>query len=89
MEKYGISEENWLCPADQVRLDQRMQLTKKQKKKPYLGSYVPAKIEAGSASPFRYSIPWMAEKGSYHKGGGHLLMPDGSVTLKMDPFAGR
>ena len=98
--QYGIGEDVWLCPSDDRRVEQRAGLRKgknrkskakgkNRNKKVYVGSYVPSKFEPGSNAPFLTSQPWMAEKGNYHRTGGHILMPDGEIATQFDPFAGR
>ncbi len=86
MEKYGASENTWRCPADKTGLEMEKQVTKGEF---FSGSYVPSHFDRIPNSPFRYNQPWVIERGGNHGKGGHVLMPDGSVDVKSNPFVGR
>ncbi|MEM6278108.1 MAG: prepilin-type N-terminal cleavage/methylation domain-containing protein [Verrucomicrobiota bacterium] len=85
LEPYGISEETWWCPADSQALDIE---NLRESGLSYI-SYVPTVFDDKPQSPFRYNQPWLIERGSFHRGGGQILMPDGSVTGKRTAFFGR
>jgi type II secretory pathway pseudopilin PulG len=87
MEKYGASENTWRCPADKTRLEMEQQISSD--KDFFSGSYVPSHFDKIPSSPFRYNQPWVVERGGNHGKGGHVLMPDGSVDVRSNPFVGR
>ena len=84
MEPYGVSEEYWLCPSDEDML----KYTDIEEDKFY-GSYIPTPFDDKSATPFRWNQPWVIERGDFHGGGGHMLMPDGSIQQQVNMFSGR
>ena len=87
LEPYGASTETWLCPSDKLYL--QMKKSEIEKKDRFFGSYVPTPFDKSPASPLRWNQPWLIERGDFHGEGGHLLMPDGSISSARNPFHGR
>ncbi|MDF1813452.1 MAG: type II secretion system protein [Verrucomicrobiales bacterium] len=86
MEKYGVGENMWRCPGDKAAIEFEQKVSRE---KFFTGSYVPSNFDDSSTAPFRYNQPWVLERGTNHGRGSHVLMPDGSVSERSNPFAGR
>lgn len=83
--KHGVSPKAWICPGDKDSLG-----AFKAEGKVVSASYFPAYFDTKATSPYQYNTPWVVERGGFHgKNGGHIVMPDGSVTERANPFAGR
>lgn len=94
LEPYGGNEEMWLCPSDKDLIKFRLLNEQKRKNerkgaKKYFGSYVPTRFAPGNHTPFRWNQPWLLERGAFHSGKSHMLLPDGSVHDTRDAFYGR
>lgn len=89
LEPYGTSQDTWICPSDKVYADIKKDKTKQLRDDDYFGSYVPTPFDENPATPFRWSQPWVVERGDYHGKGSHMLMPDGSIQDKNNPFYSR
>ncbi len=87
LEPYGSNRDMWLCPSDEVHKEMRENLKKGKDK--FFGSYVPTPFDNNPSTPFRWSQPWLIERGDYHGKGGHMLMPDGSIQESNNPFYNR
>ena len=87
LEVYGIFKETCLCPSYKLLLQMKKSETEKADR--YFGSYVPTPFDKSPSSPLRWNQPWLIERGDFHGKGGHILMPDGSVTSARNPFHGR
>ncbi len=85
LEPYGVPEEAWICPSDR-RFER---LIEQEGKKVFRGSYVATMFDEKAATPFKWNQPWVMERAGFHRGGAHVLMPDGSVNSSKNPFAGR
>ncbi|MDF1823289.1 MAG: hypothetical protein P1U68_01530 [Verrucomicrobiales bacterium] len=83
-EPYGAGPDTWICPEDR-RLERRLEGDELGT----IGSYAVTRFDAKSQSPFKWNQPWLIERGSFHGGGAHMLMPDGSVQSSSNPFFGR
>lgn len=83
-EPYGAGFDTWICPEDR-RLERKIAGDELGT----IGSYVVTRFDEKSQSPFRWNQPWIMERGSFHGGGAHILMPDGSVQSSTNPFFGR
>lgn len=78
LEPYGPSEQTWLCPSDKLQRESQDE---------YSGSYMPAKFDAHHFTPYRWAgQPWLVERGKLHKGGAHIMLPDGSIHGSEDVF---
>lgn len=84
LEPYGVGADTWLCPSDKIFLEFR-----KVKKETFFGSYAPTPFDKSPGTPFRWSQPWLIERGDFHGKGSHMLMPDGSVQDSQNPFHSR
>ncbi len=80
IEPYGISEDNWLCPSDKVRVE-KFDDDK-------TGSYIPTAFDGLAITPHRWNQPWLVERGDLHGKGAHVAMPDGSINPSTNPFGG-
>lgn len=85
LDGYGVGPDSWVCPSDR-RLVQAMG---GEKRPPVMGSYVVSRFGDKAQDPFRYNQPWALERGGFHRGGPHILLPDGSVQSVNNPFFGR
>jgi len=85
-EKYGASENTWRCPADKRILEMEKMNSDKDH---FNASYFASKFDDNPNSPFRYNQPWVVERAGHHGNGGHVVMPDGSVDVRTNPFLGR
>ena len=71
MDPYGAGDTHWLCPADVVRKESKVE---------YNGSYMPTKFDEHNFTPYRWAgQPWLIERGDFHKKGAHIMMLDGSI----------
>ena len=85
-EPHGLNRETWICPSDRA-LERKLKDDFKEDE--FLGSYIPTRFDEHPATPFRWNQPWLMERAGFHGNGPHVLMPDGSVSASMNPFAGR
>lgn len=83
LEPYGVGEESWLCPSDKVF----KQLPKGVQE--YAASYAPTQFNPHRYTPYKWNQPWLVERGDYHGKGGHVMMPDGSITTTKAPWGER
>lgn len=84
LEPYGVAPEAWICPADRSLLH-----LSKESAGEYYGSYVVTRFDRNPATPFRWSQPWLMERGDFHGKGSHIMMPDGSIEDSQNPFHSR
>lgn len=81
LEPYGVGEYSWLCKADKAVRQSRTG-------EEFAGSYVPTLFDAHHFTPYKWSQPWVIERGDFHGRGAHILMPDGSIHPSTNPFGG-
>lgn len=87
LEPYGSSRDTWLCPSDKLIF--QVKKSELEKENRYFGSYVPTAFDDSPSSPLRWLQPWLVERGDFHGEGGHMLMPDGSISSTQNPFHSR
>ena len=87
LEPYGASRDTWLCPSDKLLLQMKKEVVSDKNR--YFGTYVPTPFDEMPSSPYRWMQPWLVERGDFHGEGGHILMPDGSVSSSRKPFHAR
>lgn len=88
LDKFGVARQTWVCPSDTNSL-QRLKLHGESGEE-FFGSYAVTSFAPGARTPLRMNQPWVIERGAYHKSvGGHIVMPDGSVSTQLNPFLGR
>jgi len=84
LEPYGANRDTWRCPSDRTIEDLRQTEADE-----YYSSYFATPFDADPSTPFRLNQPWVVERGDFHGGGGHILMPDGSISQMTKAFYGR
>jgi prepilin-type N-terminal cleavage/methylation domain-containing protein len=91
---YGGSREVWMCPTHKRDLIQERFANANAEEggqsspgeeEPVI-SYVPTQFDRKPFRPYEWNQPWLAETADNHGGGGHLIMPDGSVRTTRDFF---
>lgn len=87
LEPYGSAEDTWRCPSDKIYF-QNSDATRGARRV-YSGTYVPTPFDANPSTPMRWNQPWLIERGDFHGKGGHIMMPDGSISEATNPFHGR
>ena len=83
IEPYGVGQESWLCPSDKVVKQEPEHV------KEYASSYAPTRFNPHRYTPYKWNQPWLVERGDFHGKGGHVMMPDGSITTTQAPWGER
>ena len=86
LEPYGGAPVAWLCPADERMRKQAFKRDGTPREK-YEGTYIPTYFDTGADTPFKWTTPWLVERGAYHPNGQNILLSNRSIVPFKNPVS--